>query len=121
MKNKQEDQSINIEKNAWKLVKVEERVYKPILDQPKEIFLNFKDGFYNTSNGCNELNGEYKILNDNIEFLNGRTTLKMCSEEIMGNLYRVPFHKVKKINIKNNHLYLLSEDGKTIFAEFIKK
>lgn len=114
------NQELTLENTEWKLLKLNNREYSPILNQPEELLLILKDGYYNTSNGCNALGGEYKISNNNIEFFLGRTTLIKCSDEMSKNFFGVPFHNITKFEIKKDRLYFLSKDEK-IIAEYIKK
>lgn len=113
---------INLENTNWQLVKTNDRNYFATEENPDGISISFSEGNFSSSNGCNALGGEYKTEGNTIEFGATRASMRYCDEEFMKKFgYSVPFHSVKKFEIKNNKLFLYEADGKTLLAEYSKK
>lgn len=112
----------NLENTTWQLVKTNDRSYVVNEEKPDGISISFAAGNFSSSDGCNALGGEFKSEGNTIEFDKIRGTMRYCDEEFMKKFgYYVPFHSVKKFEIKNNKLYLYDADGQTLLAEYSKK
>ena len=121
-KGKASEKMTNLENTTWQLVKTNDRSYVVNEEKPDGISISFAAGNFSSSDGCNALGGEFKSEGNTIEFDKIRGTMRYCDEEFMKKFgYYVPFHSVKKFEIKNNKLYLYDADGQTLLAEYSKK
>lgn len=102
-----------------KRIDVDKRDFVPT-DEQKELVLGFKDNSYNTSDGCNGQGGEFNVADNKVSFDKGISTMRYCGDEMKHLIYRVPFGKVKSIQIKKNELQLY-DDQNVLIATYTKK
>jgi len=120
-KSKSNETMPTLENTTWKLIKTDSKVFVENNENPEGIQISFMEGNFSTSNGCNANGGTFKTDGNQIEFGQIRATMRYCDKEYMEKYgYPVSFHQVKKYKIENNKLYLLDEEEKIVFAEYIK-
>jgi len=106
---------------SWVLQRIDEqnRDFNPTEDQ-KELILSFQDNRYSTSDGCNGQGGEFEVKDNQINFIKGMSTLRYCGEEMVHLIYKIPFDKIKSVQIIKDKLQFLDENS-NIIATYIKK
>nr|WP_317632930.1 META domain-containing protein [uncultured Flavobacterium sp.] len=119
---KEKDVVTTLENTNWQLIKTQKKVYSKTEEQQNVIMLSFANGNFNTSDGCNSIGGGFTTEGSAIEFDKIRATMRYCDQEFMEKHgYSIPFHEVKKFEIKKNKLYLFEDDGKTLVDKYEKK
>lgn len=123
-KKAQKEQSgyMDLKGTTWVLKSVGDRAFKKIDGMNADrIELHITaDGYFNTSDGCNNQGGSFTQNGSAISMTNIRETKKYCGPEFMKQAYGLPFQKAVKFSVEGNTLLLLSENEE-VLAKYTKK